>query len=80
MDCSQLVSSVHGIFQARINTGNWLLFPTSRDPPNPGVEPESLVSPAPAGGIFYHWHRLRSLQVELCPPKRFETFEIQVIL
>ena len=27
-------------------------FPTPRDLPNSGIEPESLVSPASAGGFF----------------------------
>ena len=29
-----------------------LLFPPPRDLPDPGTEPMSLVSPAPAGGFF----------------------------
>ena len=27
-------------------------MPSSRDLPDPGIEPESLVSPASAGGFF----------------------------
>ena len=49
MDCSPPGSSVHLIFQTRIL--GWLLpFPTPGDLPNPGLEPESLASPAVAGG------------------------------
>ena len=50
MDCSLPVSSVHGIFQARIL--EWVAIPFSRDLPDPGVEPVSLVPPALAGGFF----------------------------
>ena len=31
---------------------NGLPFPTPGDPPNPGIEPASPVSPALAGGFF----------------------------
>ena len=44
MDCSLPGSSVHGILQARIL--EWVAMPFSRDLPNPGIEPVSLVSPA----------------------------------
>ena len=30
-----------------------LPFPTPGDLPNPGIEPESLASPASAGGFFF---------------------------
>ena len=40
-------SSVHGILQARILKG--LTHPSSGDLPDPGIEPESLMSPALAG-------------------------------
>ena len=43
-------SSVHGIFQAR--TLEWVAMLSSRDLPNPGIEPTSLMSPALAGGFF----------------------------
>ena len=46
-DCGPPGSSVHGIFQARIHT-----FPPPEDLPDPGFEPESLASPALAGGFF----------------------------
>ena len=41
--------SVHGISQARIL--EWLPFPSPGDRPTPGVKPESLMSPALAGGF-----------------------------
>ena len=44
MDCSPPGSSVHGILQARIL--EWVAMPFSRDLPNPGIEPVSLVCPA----------------------------------
>ena len=47
MDCSPPGSSVNGIFQERIL--EWVLFPTSGDLPNPGIE---LMSPALAGRVF----------------------------
>ena len=47
MDCSQTGSSVHGILQARILV--WLPLPFPGDPPDPGIKPESLMSPALAG-------------------------------
>ena len=50
MDYSPPGSSVHGISQARILSG--LPFPSPGDLPNPGIEPESLLSPALAGGFF----------------------------
>ena len=50
MDCSQPDSSVHGILQARIL--EWVAIPSSRDLPNSGIEPESLMSPALAGRFF----------------------------
>ena len=39
MDCGLPGSSVHGILQARIQSG--LLCPLPRDLPNPGTEPRS---------------------------------------
>ena len=45
MDCSPPVSTVHGIFQARIL--EWgLPFPPPQDLPNAGIKPVSLPSPA----------------------------------
>ena len=44
MDCSPPGSSVPGIFQARIL--EWVAMPSSRDRPDPGMEPASPVTPA----------------------------------
>ena len=45
VDCSPPRSSVHGILQARIL--EWLPFPSTGDLPNPGTEPDSLLSEPP---------------------------------
>ena len=54
-DCRLPGSSLHGIFQARIL--QWVSI-SPGDLPNPiqfyKIEPESLTSPALAGGFFYH--------------------------
>ena len=50
MDCSLPGSSVHGILQAR--RLEWVAITSLRDLPDPGIEPESLTSPALAGGFF----------------------------
>ena len=47
LDCSQLGSSVHGIFQARIL--EWVAISYPGNVPNPGTEP---IYPALAGGFF----------------------------
>ena len=39
-----------GILQARIL--EWVAMPSSRDLPNPGIEPASLMSPALVGRFF----------------------------
>ena len=39
---------MHGVFQAMLSK---LAFPTPGDLPDPGIEPESLASPALAGGF-----------------------------
>ena len=44
MNCSPPDFSVHGIFQARIL--EWVAISSSRDLPDPGMEPVSLASPA----------------------------------
>ena len=44
MNCSPPGSSVPGILQARILV--WVAMPSSRNLPNPGAEPTSLMSPA----------------------------------
>ena len=48
-DCGLPVSSVFGIFQARIL--KWVGVSHSRDLPNPGIKPMSLVSPVSAGRL-----------------------------
>ena len=50
MDHSLPGSSVHGILQAR--TLEWVAMSSSRDLPNSGIEPTSLMSPALAGEFF----------------------------
>ena len=44
MDHSPQSSSVQGVFQARVV--EWVAMLSSRDLPDPGIEPESPVSPA----------------------------------
>ena len=43
-------SSLHGILQERIL--EWAAMPSSRDLPDPGIEPASLTSPALAGSSY----------------------------
>ena len=50
LDCSPSGFSVYGIFQARIL--KWVAISSSRDLPDPGIEPMSLMSPALADGFF----------------------------
>ena len=50
MDYSSPGSSVHVILQARIL--EWVDMPSSRDLPNPGIKPESLMPPVLTGGFF----------------------------
>ena len=50
VDCGPPGSSVHGSSQQEHRSG--LPFPSSRDLPDPGIEPVSLASPALAGGFF----------------------------
>ena len=50
MDCSLPVLLSMGILQARIQ--EWVAMPSSRDLPDPGIEPASLTSLAFAGGLF----------------------------
>ena len=54
MDCSLQVFSVHGTLQARIL--EWVAMPSSRDLPNPGIKPTSLMFPALAGQLFRACH------------------------
>ena len=67
MDCSPPDSSVHKIFQARILEG--LPFPPPGDFSDPGIEPESLMSPALAGGFITTsttrvYHSVQDIQLE----------------
>ena len=50
MDGSLPGSSVHGILQARIL--EWVAMPSSRGPPDPGIEHLSLTSLAFTGRFF----------------------------
>ena len=50
MDCSLPGSSAHGILQQEYWSG--LPGPPLGDLPHPGIEPESLVTPALADGFF----------------------------
>ena len=49
-DCSPPGSSVHGISRQEYRSG--LPVPSPGDRPDPGMEPEPLVSPVLAGGFF----------------------------
>ena len=50
MDCSLPGFSVHGILQARMV--EWVAISSYWGSSDPGIEPESLTSPALAGGFF----------------------------
>ena len=50
VDHSPPGSSVHGILQASIL--DWVAMVSSRDLPDPGIEPTSLASPAKADRFF----------------------------
>ena len=50
IDCSLPGSSVYGISQARIV--EWVAISSSRDLPDPGIEPLLLMSPAMTGRFF----------------------------
>ena len=66
MDCSPPGSSVHGILQARIL--EWAAISSSRDLPDPGVEPASLASPALAGEFFARGREVKS-RTDKCAAK-----------
>ena len=51
MDCSLPGSSVHRMFQASIL--DWAAIAYSKGTSDPGIETESLPSPALAGGFLY---------------------------
>ena len=50
MDCSPPGSSVHGNLHSRIL--EWIVMPSLRYLPDPGIEPMSLMIPALAGRFF----------------------------
>ena len=50
IDGSPAGPSVHVTLQARIL--EWVAVPSSKDIPDPGIEPESLMSPTLAGRFF----------------------------
>ena len=50
VDCTQPGYPAHGILQARILV--WVATPSSRDHPDPGIEPVFLMSPSLTGGFF----------------------------
>ena len=49
-DCSLPGSSVHGSLQAGVL--EWVAMASSRDLPDPGIEPTFLMSPSVAGRFF----------------------------
>ena len=61
MDCSLPGSSVHGISQARIL--EWIAIFSSRDLPDPGIEPES---PVLAVELRLVWVQILHLSVTTC--------------
>ena len=50
MDHSPPGFSAYGIFHSSVL--EWVAISSSRDPPDPGIEPVSLIFPALAGGFF----------------------------
>ena len=55
---------------SRLENWSGLLFPFPRDPPNPGVKPESLMSPPLAGRFFItstSWDRHLGAQIPALP-------------
>ena len=52
MDCSRPGSSVHGMPRTWTRILGELPFPSPRDLPNPGIKPESPLSPALTSGFF----------------------------
>ena len=51
VDCSRLGSSVHGILHEKY--WKWVAMPSPGDLPDPGIELESLMSPALQVGFFF---------------------------
>ena len=50
VDCSPPGSSIHGILQERVL--EWAAISSSRDLPEPGIKPTSLMFPSLACGFF----------------------------
>ena len=75
MDCSLPGFSVHEILQARIL--EWVaMLSLQGDPANSGVKPESLTSPALAGGFFSTsaaWEAVSFRQNQYQPPRKRDT-------
>ena len=75
MDYSPPGSTVHGILQARIL--EWVaMLSLQGDPANSGVKPESLTSPALAGGFFSTsaaWEAVSFRQNQYQPPRKRDT-------
>ena len=70
MNCSPPGSSVHGILQARIL--ECLLFLSSGNLPNSGIEPMSLSSPTLAGGFFTTsaiWGTSKNIHISTLHPR-----------
>ena len=63
MDYSSPGSCVHGILQARILA--WVVLPSSRGSPNPGVKPASSVAPALQADslLLRHWRSPSYMQL-----------------
>ena len=81
MDCSPPGFSVHGILQAEYWSG--LPFPSPGDLPNPGVKPESLMSPALAGRFFTTsttWDRHFGAQIPALPDQVGESRQVTLSL
>ena len=63
MDCSLPVPLSMRTLQARVP--EWVAMPSSRDLPDPGIKPKSLMSPALAGRFFTTsstWEATESVQ------------------
>ena len=76
MDCSPPGSSVHGILQARIQSG--LLCPPPGNLPNSEIKPTAAVSPALAGRLFttvnnFQFSSVAQSCLTLCDPMNRST-------
>ena len=64
MDCDPLVSSIHGILQARVL--ECLPFPSPGDLPSPGIEPMSPTLQADSLPAEPQVHRFSNIYEVLC--------------